>query len=160
MKIYMKKQNFLLSGFVAVLMSALFISSAPFILAQTGSTVTAGYGYGYGYGGEDEITCHAKRPKKLHAKKTPKPNTIVKLSWKKVKFKDCEKKKPAYYVARIYRKTHLVKKYPLVKENVKQVRNTVLKLDRNYRFKVRAVATDGAKTNWSKWKKFKTPDHY
>lgn len=138
-----------ISTIALVVAVALFVS-APVVLGQY--SVFSGYGYGYG-------TCTASRPNDLSVRylKGDRRGTIA-LRWAEVSFDECgDGEGLDYYELQIRTLGGgLVKTYTNISTNRKRVKLSTLKRNRSYKFKVKAVATDGEATSWSLYKSFHT----
>lgn len=141
------KQPKILSQILALVAIISVLTVGGQVFAQR--AVTAGYGYG---------TCTAVSPTKLRAKNTLKKANEVKLSWNATDFSTCGTHATTdSYTVKIYRaEGGLVKTYSGVTDSTITIGKGVLKANSNYKFKVKAIATDTTESAWSNYKLFHT----
>ncbi len=109
-------------------------------------------GYGYGYG-----ACTADRPRNLSADLSTNKRNLI-FSWDEVVFTDCADEAAASYRLQIrFNDGTLVQSYDNLSHPTKTITLKALKRNHAYKFRIRAVATDGTSTDWSLYKLFRTP---
>lgn len=107
-------------------------------------------GYGYGYG-----VCTADRPNTLTAEYINNYRRI-KLSWAVVAFADCADPTASYRLQLRKLDATLVSAYSDLSNNYKKISANILQTNKPYKFRVKATASDGATTDWSLYKSFRT----
>ncbi len=134
-----------------------FSTLASAVMVLTILTITSvvftqqGVAGGYGYG-----TCIAVVPAELQAKSKITGTTV--LQWSGVDFKKCGSHATATsYTVKIYRaEGGLVKTYSGVTTTQLTIEKGVFKPNSNYKFKVKAIASDSTESAWSRYKLFHT----
>lgn len=141
------KQPKILSQILALLAIVSVITVGGQVLAQR--AVTAGYGYG---------TCTTVAPTGLRAKNTVSKQTSVILRWQEVDFSTCgTHATTASYTVKVYKaEGGLVKTYTGVTDETLSIARGVLKPNSNYKYKVKAIASDTTESAWSRYKLFHT----
>ncbi|MDP3970978.1 MAG: fibronectin type III domain-containing protein [bacterium] len=143
-----QKKNISILSLVVVVLSLML---APVIFGSYG--VYAGYGYGY-------VACTANDVSGLNAKRLTKSNlkNKIALRWNQTSFTGCESGDQLdYYEVQLRRiNGALVQEWTGITTERKRISIQDLQRNRSYKFKVRAVATDGETTSWSLYKSFRT----
>lgn len=142
-----------LTSTIALLSMVAFLAGASQTVGQFSPLKGSGYGYG-------DDGCTANPPKQL-AVRYSKNNSKITFRWSAVSFDNCSSKKPASYeleikAAKDSKGANETVEVTGIKKKSYTMNVTDLSSNFAYKFHVRAVAKDGNKTAYSKYKLFRT----
>lgn len=130
---------------ISILFTLVVLTLASIMFSITDLAPAAGYGYG----------CTGDRPNGLSVRlDTP---VQIRLQWNAVSFSNCSEDAADYYRLQIRRNDGgLVRSYDNIQKTHKVIGHGILRRNHAYKFRVRAVASDGSATDWSRYKLFRT----
>lgn len=143
----MKKNTLFSQSIIALIVTGFILGTAPAVLSQFGVTSENGYGYGYGVCA-DTPTGVASRY--LHGKNAGK----IALRWNDID-DSCSAELEYYQIQLRKSNNQLVEWWNVTSTRKRLVMNT-LTSNQTYKWRVRAVYSDGTATDWSLYDQFRT----
>ncbi len=141
----MKKRTLLSQSIIALVVTGFILGSAPTVFSQFG--ITSENGYGYGVCGDAPTGVVSRY---LHGKNAGK----VALRWDEVE-SECEAELE-YYQVQLRKTNNQLLEWWNTTSTRKRVVMDSLSSNQTYKWRVRAVYSDGTATDWSLYDQFRT----